>query len=156
MSDRGAHLVEMADLQITELTALLASADDAVLRQPCLSRQKLGDGTVATVASHTADTYLRIAGFVHGQHDSAASHESGRTEQDVSPQQLMGRLKAGRHALTALANLTDEQLDAVPPPGQARFCDGQRTIHDVVTAMLKHQQHQVEALKLALERDGKR
>jgi hypothetical protein len=48
------------------------------------------------------------------------------------------------------ADLTDEQLDAVPPGSRIRFSDGQRTVEQVVTSMLKHQSHQIEALKAAV------
>ena len=42
------------------------------------------------------------------------------------------------------------QLDAIPPDGSFRFCDGQRTLEQVLAGLLKHQAHQIEALRSAL------
>jgi hypothetical protein len=79
MSHRGSQLLKTADRQITDLTALLSTAKEATLRRPCPGREKLGDGTVAAVAQHTADTYVRIAEFltVHSEHSrfGAAGHD---------------------------------------------------------------------------------
>ncbi len=63
---------------------------------------------------------------------------------------LLERLSAGRDALSLLAGLTDEQLDTVPSAGSFRFCDGQRTLEQVVTSLLKHQGHQIDAVKAAV------
>jgi hypothetical protein len=154
MSDRGRELLNTAENQITELTTLLATADEVALSKPCPGREKLGDGRVAAVALHTADTYLRIAGFLRGHggpaHEGTAGHEPSGTGEQVDTQLLAQRLAAGRQALSALADLTDEQLDAVPPAGQARFCDGKRTTEEVLAAMLKHQGHQNDALRAAI------
>jgi hypothetical protein len=38
----------------------------------------------------------------------------------------------------------------VPPADQARFCDGQRTLEQVLSRMLKHQSHQIDALRAAI------
>jgi hypothetical protein len=156
MSERATQLLQAANRQITELSALLSSTDQAGLGSPCPGREKLGDGTVAAVALHTTDTYLRIAGFVRGHgeatHPGAAVHEEGYPAEHADTSGLMERLANGRQALTALAGLTDEQLDAVPPTGQARFCDGKRTLEEVLTSMLKHQGHQIDALRAAIAR----
>jgi hypothetical protein len=141
----------MADRQITDLTALLSTADEATLHNPCPGREKLGDGTVAAVALHTADTYLRIAEFlpVHREHShfGEVGHEHTHSVKHVEIPELIQRLAAGRQALRPLAHLTDAQLDAVPPAGQSRFCDGKRTTEQVLAAMLKHQSHQIDALR---------
>lgn len=50
MSDRGHHLFDAADKQITELEVLLSTTDEAALRYPCPGRENLGDRTVAAVA----------------------------------------------------------------------------------------------------------
>ncbi|HXD54785.1 MAG TPA: DinB family protein [Solirubrobacteraceae bacterium] len=61
---------------------------------------------------------------------------------------LIARLTRARTSLGALEGLTDAQLDAVPPAEEAmRFCDGERTLEQVVSALLRHQGHQVAALK---------
>ena len=154
MNDRGEKLLNMADRQITDLTALLSTTDEATLHNPCPGREKLGDGTVAAVALHTADTYLRIAGFlsVHREHSrfGEAGHEDARATKHVDIPELIQRLATGRQALGRLADLTDAHLDAVPPAGQSRFCDGKRTTEEVLAAMLTHQSHQIDALRAAI------
>jgi hypothetical protein len=63
---------------------------------------------------------------------------------------VLDRLCSGREAMRVLAELTDEQLDTVPPASDMKFCDGQRTLEQIVTNLLKHQSHQLDALKGAL------
>lgn len=48
-----------------------------------------------------------------------------------------------------IAELADSQLDAIPPKDAFRFCDGQRTLEQVLAGLLKHQGHQLEALRSA-------
>ncbi len=152
----------------------------------CPGREKLGDGTVAACALHTADRYQQIAGFLQattqmpGAHAGAGqdshrisqsllardhapggpadsgqnegTHDGDYTAENVDLDGLLERLSAGRDVLSLLADLTDEQLDTVPPTGSFRFCDGQRTLEQVVASLLKHQAHQVDAMKAALKR----
>jgi hypothetical protein len=182
--ERRSQLSATADGQLAELIGLLSSRGEDALSLPCPGREKMGDGTVAACASHTADRYQRIAEFlwtagqmkgasaptVKGDHrmprfprprgygpsgyaESAYQHDThddGHTTQNVDLDSLLQRLTAGREALDALAELTDEQLDSVPPAGSFRFCDGQRTLEQVVAALLKHQGHQIDAVKAAL------
>jgi hypothetical protein len=163
MSDRGLDLRRTADGQIAELIELLSTRGQIVLGLPCPGRQKLGDGTVAACALHTADNYHRIAGFLQGQSDGRHhrigrslhghgdhKHEGGYTAEDIDLPALLDRLSAGRAALRALADLTDAQLDTVPPASEMKFCDGQRTLEQVVTNLLNHQSHQLDALKSAI------
>lgn len=163
MNDRGAQLLNTANEQISDLIGLISTRGAVALRLSCPGREKLGDGTVAACALHTADNYHRIAGFVEGQrnggHHRMASLRHGHadhTHQDdyragnVDLQALLNRLAAGRTALSALADLTDEQLDTVPPASDMKFCDGQRALEQVVTNQLKHQSHQLDALNAAL------
>jgi hypothetical protein len=148
MSKRGSQLLETAEQQIDELSALLSSAGSADLHQPCPGREQLGDGTFGAVASHLADTYLRIAAVFSGDAQHAQpSHQAGHGPQRVEAAALVARLDVGRRQLQALGDLSDERLDAVPPAGMARFCDGQRTTEQVLAAMLKHQGHQLAAVK---------
>ncbi|MHB8659605.1 MAG: hypothetical protein ACYC91_16970 [Solirubrobacteraceae bacterium] len=160
MSERGNQLLDTADRQISELTGLVSTCDEAALRLPCPGREKLGDGTIGACALHTSDNYHRIAGFVgghsggdgigrflHGRDVGKPHGDYGAENLDV--QALLDRLSTGRSALGVLADLTDEQLDAVPPASDMKFCDGQRTLEQVVTSMLNHQNHQVDALKAA-------
>lgn len=151
MSQRGSQLLETAEQQITELSALLSSMDAADLCQPYPGRQKLGDGTVGAVASHITDTYLRIAAFGNRKRQHAHAGQHRHEAQHVEATALLARLAAGRREFRALADLPDEQLDAVPPAGVARFCDGQRTTEEVLAAMLKHQAHQLAAVRATVQ-----
>ena len=63
---------------------------------------------------------------------------------------MVEQLKASRDTLGRIGELTDSQLDAIPPKDSFRFCDGQRTLEQVLAGLLKHQAHQVEALKTAV------
>jgi hypothetical protein len=158
LSDRPIQLFATADGQISELEALLSTADEALLGNPCPGREKLADGTVAAVAQHTADSYLRIAQLLRGHsqatHAQTTGHDTPRGTHIASPSGLIERLAEGRRALEQLAQLTDEQLDSVPPAGQARFCDGQRTLEQVLASMLKHQSHQIDTLRAVITPAG--
>ena len=180
MSERGTQLLATADGQISELIDLFSAQGEAVLSSPCPGREKLGDGTVAALALHTADNYLRVAGFLqatsqtsaagpsrhgiprflrarghtppqhaNGGHDGGA-HDGDYTAENVDLPGLLTRLSAARNALSVLAELTDEQLDTVPPSGSFRFCDGQRTLEQVAASLLNHQGHQIDAVKAAV------
>jgi len=148
MSERGSRLRETVDGQISELIAIVASLEEAALRLPCPGREKLGDGTVAACASHTAETYHRIAAFLAGH--SADRHDHAHNTHNADAHALLQQLSTARTSLSVLANLTDEQLDAVPPASGIRFTDGERTLEQVVASMLKHQAHQIEAVKAAV------
>jgi hypothetical protein len=163
MSERGTRLLETGDGQISELMAILSSRDDAALSLPCPGREKLGDGAVAAWAMHTADNYHRIAGFLqrqrgdghtriakfvhrHGEDQHQDNYRADNTELPA----LLDRLSAGRAALSVLADLTEAELDSVPPASAMKFCDGQRTLQQIVTNLFRHQSHQLDALKAAL------
>ena len=154
MSDRASQLLETADNQISELTALLSGTDEAALRTPCPGREKLHDGTLAAAALHTADTYHRIAAFAGGEDPGAdephPTHGHAQTTGATDREALLQRLASARHAVSAVDLLTNQQLDAVPPAGQARFCDGQRTLENVLTRMLKHQARQIDAIRAVI------
>lgn len=75
MTERRKQLHTTADEQIAELIALLPTVDEASLRLPCPGREKLGDGTLAAAARHTADNYQRIAAFVQTSDRMSGVHE---------------------------------------------------------------------------------
>jgi hypothetical protein len=178
MSERATQLFQIAEGQLSELIELISTRNEAALNLPCPARKKLGDGTVAACASHTAENYLRVAAFLRGEDHSTVAHSQetrgshripsflrarshGRSHTDsthsaphgaenVDRPGLLDRLSAGRDALGLLAELTDAQLDAVPPAGDMKFCDGQRTLDQVVANLLNHQSHQLDALRAAL------
>jgi hypothetical protein len=183
MTDRAEQLHAIADEQIAEVIALLSTVDEATLRLPCPGREKLGDGTIAASAQHTADNYQRIATFVaasdrladghaphqhgghrlprllralghgpsdHGEHGADAGHHQDQyTADDLDLDAIVEQLSATRTALDRIAGLTNSQLDAIPPKDSFRFCDGQRTLEQVLASLLKHQRHQLAALTAA-------
>jgi hypothetical protein len=175
MTERGRELSATARGQVAELIDLLRALDQAALDRPCPGREKLGDGTIGAAARHTSDNYRRIAAFAqssdrmsaghgghrvprflralgHGPRDhaghvhGATEHGIGYTAESVDLDAVVEQLSASREALGRIAELTDSQLDAVPPKDSFRFCDGQRTLEQVLAALLKHQAHQLEAL----------
>ena len=179
MSERGSQLLDTAGGQISELIGVFSARGEAVLTLRCPGREKLGDGTVAALALHTADNYLRIAEFLHatnqpparpgpnrnlrlfrarghtprrhpGDDHGDSTHAGDYTAKNVDVPTVLERLSAGRDALSLLADLTDEQLDTAPPTGIFRFCDGKRTLEQVVTSLLVHQGHQIDAMRAAV------
>jgi hypothetical protein len=144
---RGAALCATAIDQISELIDLLATQGDAVLTLPCPGRGKLGDGTVGATAAHTAGSYHRIAAFLDGAVDADGGEHQARS---LDRDNLLERLSSARQALASLAQLTDEQLDAVPAASEMKFCDGRRTLEEILSSLLKHQRHQIDAVKAAV------
>ena len=175
MTERGEQLYATADGQIAELIGLTSTLDDVTLRLPCPGRKKLGDGTIAACVRHTADNYQRIAAFVqtsdrvsgahptqpggqpiprfdrpadHTEHGARADqHDDQYTAGSIDRDALIKQLTASRETLSRVAVLTDSQLDAIPPKDSFRFCDGQRTLEQVLAGVLKHQSHQLDALR---------
>jgi hypothetical protein len=184
MSTRADELQRTADEQIAELISLVSTLDDATLRRACAGRAKLGDGTIAASASHTADNYQRIAEFVqtsaqmagrdeptrhsghriprflrtlghrpqaNGKHGPNGDHYDDRyTAQGSDPTTIVRQLSAARESLQRIRDLSDGQLDAVPPSSSFRFCDGQRTLAQILASLLKHQRHQLDALEASI------
>jgi hypothetical protein len=102
---------------------------------------------------HRIPRLLRALG--HGSEDHA-DHTPGAVQHDVqytADKMDLGavtdQLSASCDTLAHIAELTDRQLDAIPPKDSFRFCDGQRTLAQVLTGLLKHQRHQVDAIKAA-------
>jgi hypothetical protein len=77
MSERGTQLLETADGQISELMRLVSRVGETGLSLLCPGREKLGDGTVGALASHMADSYLRIAAFLQAT-DEMSPARTGR------------------------------------------------------------------------------
>lgn len=180
MSERAAQLFQTADRQIGDLIALLGAAEDAALHAPCPGREKLGDGTIAAVAMHTADNYHRIAGYLGGEaqpahrkpdrgrripvlggaHERRGGHDhsGGEVEyrsDNIDPRILLDRLETARVQLGPLAELSDEQLAVAPPASEMRFTDGKRTLEQIVDSLLNHQRQQCTALSAALASPGR-
>jgi hypothetical protein len=151
MSERGVQLLETANEQLSELSALLSTMGEGALSVRCAGREKLGDGSVAACASHTADSYERIAGFVEGR--TAGTHVGDYGAENVDREDLLKQLSGARHALSTLGDLTDEELDLVPRAGDMKFCDGKRTLEQVLRGLLNHQSHNVDVLRAAVSFD---
>jgi hypothetical protein len=182
MTSRAQQLQSTADRQVDELIALLSTAERAALYSPCAGREKLGDGTIAASAQHTAGNYQRIAEFVTtsnrisanhaptqaGRHriprflhtlgHNPVAHEDHRTDsrsdqytaERIDPPAVLNQLSRTRQMLKEISQLTDRQLDTVPPKDSFRFCDGQRNLEQVLRGLLTHQGHQLDALTAAL------
>jgi hypothetical protein len=176
MPARAEKLFSRADAQIDRLIDLVSAMDDADLHRPCPGREKLGDGSVGTLIAHTTDNYLGIAAFVAGagqaiesapsrtagRHIPRLGHLPGRLRRhrprdhghgDLSAAggadvgELRHRLSTAGTDLARIGELDDARLDSIPPAGAFRFCDGKRSLEEVLTALLNHQGHQVEALE---------
>lgn len=87
----------------------------------------------------------------HADHHAGAAggHGDQYTADNSDLAQLLKQLAGSRRDLTRIAELTDNQLDAIPPDGSFRFCDGQRTLEQVLESLIKHQAHQVQAVEAA-------
>jgi hypothetical protein len=176
MNQRAAELLNQAEGQILALDTLLARVNESALGLPC--REKLGDGTVGAMSMFIADNYLRIADSVqeapsqapatrsghwipewaaHGraQHRDPSGRGLPHTANDTytGPFELRAiieRLAVARRRVQTLADLTDAQLDSIPPSGAMRFADGKRTLERVISGMLTHQASQRDAVEAAL------
>ncbi len=180
MTQRAQQLLATSDEQVDELIALITRLDEPALQRPCPGREKLGDGTVGAIIKHTADNYQRIAEFVsasdrmtsHGpsrpgghrisrllrtlghqapQHQEPSPGADGQGDHyALGDLEIATQLAATRDTLRRIGELTDTQLDAIPPKDSFRFCDGQRTLEQVLARLLKHQRHQLHALNAAV------
>jgi len=102
---------------------------------------------------HWMPRFLRAHGHTSRSHDgdhAQSTHRGAYTARNLRPADLLGRLSAAREAFSRLAEMTNERLHTVPPADSFRFCDGQRTLEQVINNLLKHQRHQLDALKTGL------
>jgi hypothetical protein len=99
---------------------------------------------------HGIPRFLRVLGHGpadHGEHGpGAGQHGDSYSADNIDLDAVVKQLTASRGTLGQVAELTDSQLDAIPPKNSFRFCDGQRTLEQVLAGLLKHQRHQVDAL----------
>ena len=100
---------------------------------------------------HRSPRFVRALGHGpadHTEHGPGADqHDDQYTAGDLDLDALVKQLTASRDTVARVAVLTDRQLDAIPPKDSFRFCDGQRTLEQVLASLLKHQSHQLDALK---------
>ena len=166
MSERGTRLMAKADRQLSEMIEFFGTLDETDLRKPCPdegAEDSAGD-TVGTVAAHMAQGYhflgkfLQAEGYVPGSpptgnrkgrgHRYRPGH--GRTFPPAALPDVVDRLTAGKAPIGLLADLTDEQLDSVPPAGSSRFSDGSRTLEQVIDEVIAHQAAHLVTLKRAV------
>jgi hypothetical protein len=102
---------------------------------------------------HRRPRFLRSMGHGPASHSEngsdAASHDGPYTADNTDLAFVTAQLSTTRDILEQIAELSDSQLDAIPPEGTFRFCDGQRTLEQVLSSLLAHQAHQLDALKAA-------
>jgi hypothetical protein len=91
MNERGSQLHATATGQITELIDLISGQSEAVLSLPCPGREKLGDGTIAALALHMSDNYLRIAGFVRADGQTRGARIGARQGRHTLPRLSLPR-----------------------------------------------------------------
>jgi hypothetical protein len=102
-------------------------------------------------ASQRIPRLLRAWGHpgTHASHRSAhGPHEDPYAAENIDAGAVLAQLFASRDTLGQI-ELTDSQLDAIPPKDSFRFCDGQRTLEQVL-AGLRHQRHQVDTVAAAI------
>lgn len=149
MEARAEKLHSEAAGQIDALIEFAANLESADLHRPCPGRERLGDGSVGTLLAHTADNYLRICACLRGDAPSTeGGHRPGHhgPGEAANPGELRDRLARARVELGRIAELDGDELDSIPAAGSFRFADGNRTVEQIVGALLTHQGHQVEAL----------
>jgi hypothetical protein len=103
---------------------------------------------------HRIPRFLRAIGDApvdHAEHNPGPGQHADHYSADtIDLGAVVEQLSASRATLGRVAELTDSQLDAIPPDGSFRFCDGQRTLEQVLAALLKHQGHQVDSIRSAV------
>jgi hypothetical protein len=102
---------------------------------------------------HRIPRLLRALGHgpaSHDEHRPAGQHGGLYTVDSIQLDAVVEQLSASRVTLGRITELTDSQLNAIPPKDSFRFCDGQRTLEQVLVSLLKHQRHQVDALASAI------
>jgi hypothetical protein len=162
MTERGSQQHAIADRQTGELLDLVSTLDEATSRLPCPGREKLGDGTVAANArAHGRQLRTdrgirwrdrpRVRAAARAQRRSSPTRRSVHSD-DTDLDGLIEQIGVTRDSLACIAEFSDSQLDAVPPAGSFRSADGDRTVEQVLAALLRHQRHQLDALRTATGR----
>jgi hypothetical protein len=165
MSERGTALMTKASRQLDEIAAFLGTLNEADLGKPCADASAgdtvdaaaahRGGDTVGATAAHMADGYdhlgrlLQTAGCVPGSPTTAGHHRHHHARVPEALPDLRARLVGGKARIALLADLTDEQLDSVPP-AVGLFSDGRRTLEQVIEAVIAHQAAHFATLKRAV------
>jgi hypothetical protein len=110
-----------------------------------------GTHAPAQPAGHRLPRFVRALGHGpadHTEHGAGpGQHDDQYTAGNIDLDALVKQLTASRDTLARVAVLTDSQLEAIPPKDSFRVCDGQRTLEQVLASLLRHQSHQLVALK---------
>jgi len=147
-----------ASRQLDEMVEFFGTLDEADLRNPCPdddTGDSAGD-TVGAVAAHMAQGYhflgrfLQAEGYVSGPPSTGNKHSHDHGHAPEALPDIRDRLTGGKAPIGLLADLTDEQLDSVPPAGSSRFSDGSRTLEQVVDAAIAHQAAHLVTLQRAV------
>lgn len=166
MSERGTRLMAKADGQLSEMIEFFGTLNEVDLHKPYpdeSTEDSAGD-TVGAVAAHMAQGYhflgklLQADGYVLGSpvtgNRKGSGHRyrpgHGRTLPPAALSDVVDRLTAGKTPIGLLADLTDEQLDSVPPAGSSRFSDGSWTLEQVIDEVIAHQAAHLATLKRAV------
>ena len=111
---------------------------------------RISDARSARLDGATDPRALQAAGSRSGRHDQggpAAGQPPLYSAGNFNRTAVIEQLSATSVAFKRIAELSDRELDTVPANGSFRFCNGQRTLEGVLTGLLNHQRHQLEALK---------
>ncbi|MFF0018045.1 DinB family protein [Streptomyces sp. NPDC005374] len=159
MSERGTELMSKALAQLDEARGLLAEAHDSDLHRPYVDRE--GDhsaNSVGNAALHFVEGYQKIGRLLKGAGYVSASL-TGETVQgnghrhdhdhEAEITDVLKGLDAAKVRLTLLADLTDAQLDSIPPM-KNQWADGERTLLTVLDVIIAHQAGHLASLGDAL------
>jgi hypothetical protein len=143
---------KLGDGTIGANAAHTASSYERIATFVSTSRRKSGRHGGGQRSGHRIRGLPRALGHTPPAHRPAdpGLHDDGFTVESADPLEIVKRLRASGDTLGRIAELTDRQLDSVPPKDTFRFCDGERTLEQVLLGLLKHQDHQVQALRAAL------
>ena len=150
MTQRGTDLVEKVTRQIDDIAEVFDRLGEADLTRADPGRE---GRTIGEAAGHIAEGYhflvrfLTSAGHVPGRPPGGSIHGRGP---EVAPPSLRARLAEARIEVGIIANLTDQQLDSVPPPKSSRFSNGRRTLEQLIEEVINHQEQHLNDLKSAL------
>jgi hypothetical protein len=165
MSARGIDLMTKASRQLDEIAEFLGTLEETDLGKPCADESAGetvgaagahgGGDTVGETAAHMADGYdqlgrlLQTTGYVPGSPTTGDNHKHDHARTPEALPDLLARLVGGKARIALLADLTDEQLDSVPP-AVGMFSDGRRTLEQVLEAVIAHQAAHLATLKRAV------
>ena len=150
MSARAAGLMDRITRQIDEIARLFAGLAKSDLPKPHPERE---GRTLGEAAAHIAEGYHYLARFLRGPgHGPGARSGEGIHGRGPAPTlpELCKRLAEARPEVRIVGDLTDEQLDNVPPPKSSRFSDGRRTLEQVIEEVIAHQAGHLAELERAL------